>query len=102
MPQREHHDLIFNAMNVRILLFSFLVTVTKYLAKIKLKEERFLLRPGSEQCNPLCSEMHASCSLGWLWQLEVVHVLVKQEAKRDKIVGTQLFPFYSGQDPSPW
>lgn len=37
MPQKEHHDLLFNTLNVGLLLFSFLIAVTKYLTRSKMK-----------------------------------------------------------------
>lgn len=77
MPQREHHDLLFNTLNVRLLLFSFLIAGTKYLTRNKMKGVR--VQRNATHCG---WAQHSTWSLRWLPQLQVVLILVNQEAKR--------------------
>lgn len=77
MPQREHHDLLFNTWNARLLLFSFLIAVTKYLTRNKMKGVR--VQRNAAHCG---WPQHSTRSLGWLPQLQVVLILVNEEAKR--------------------
>lgn len=77
MPQREHHDLLFNTLNVRLLFFFFLIAGTKYLTRNKMKGV------GAPRNAAHCGcAQHSIWSLRWLPQLQVVLILVNQEAKR--------------------